>query len=500
LPEVWTTDDGPHISVRDGRFIDQDGRHVILHGINVGNKQRPYLSRHTEADYAQMNQWGFNCVRLLILWAGIEPECGKYDEEYLKQVAQRVRWAKENHLFVILDMHQDLYGEGIPGGDGAPAWATLNEGKVHSKGAVWSDAYWLSQAVQCAFDNFWANAPAPDGIPIQEHFAHAWQRVAALFADEPAVIGYDLINEPFPGTEILMVGLKVVADLPNIFGNETGANLMKLFDNRDVMSNKLSDLNNYKALLASMEPLFQTFECKKLAPMYQRVADKIRQVDRRHIIFIEPPMSANMGVTSALPPLQGPRGAPDPAQALAPHAYDIVVDTQNADDANESRMNFIFERHKERARHLNLPSLIGEWGAFYGSKNAGRVAGIYTRLFAETLVGDTYWDYSNNLRKAPFLDWLARPYPQAISGIIESYSVDREARTFSCTWMESQGENAPSVFYLPEAWFPNGWQMTLEPKDESARLEPQKGPKSAGYYCLPASNKSVKRALILKGN
>lgn len=79
----------------------------------------------------------------------------------------------------------------------------------------------------------------------------------------------------------------------------------------------------FRRLLAGVEGLFQQFERESLGPMYQRVANEIRKVDRRHILFIEPLMSANMGVPSALPPLTLADGAPDPAQALAPHAYDI---------------------------------------------------------------------------------------------------------------------------------------------------------------------------------
>jgi len=80
LPAAWSREDGPFITVKDGRFVDQDGRHVILHGANVGEKHPPYVSWHTAQDYGRMREWGFNCVRLLTVWAAIEPECRQYDE------------------------------------------------------------------------------------------------------------------------------------------------------------------------------------------------------------------------------------------------------------------------------------------------------------------------------------------------------------------------------------------------------------------------------------
>lgn len=151
------------ISVKDGRFVDAAGRHVTLHGINVGEKSKAknYLSWHGPEQFAAMREWGFNCIRLLIIWDGLEPEPGRYDDAYLSGVDKRIAWAKRNGIYVLLDMHQDLYSAKF-GADGAPLWATLDDGKPHvSQGGVWSNAYLTSKAVQTAFDNFWANTPVP---------------------------------------------------------------------------------------------------------------------------------------------------------------------------------------------------------------------------------------------------------------------------------------------------------------------------------------------------
>ena len=70
---------------------------------------------------------------------------------------------------------------------------------------MWSDANYSSPAVQAALDHFWANSGAPDGVGLQDHYARVWQFVAQRFHDEPAVIGYDLMNEPFPGKDAARV-------------------------------------------------------------------------------------------------------------------------------------------------------------------------------------------------------------------------------------------------------------------------------------------------------
>jgi len=76
-------------------------------------------------------------------------------------------------------MHQDLYS--VKYSDGAPPWATLDEGRPHQPGAVWSDAYYTSEAVQTALDHFWANRPAADGVGLQDHYARVWRHVARRF-------------------------------------------------------------------------------------------------------------------------------------------------------------------------------------------------------------------------------------------------------------------------------------------------------------------------------
>ena len=152
-----------------------------------------------QEDFKKISDWGFNVIRLGIIWDGLEPEPGVYNDSMFQCLDERIGWAGENGLYVILDMHQDLYS--VQFSDGAPDWATLTDDQPHYTGAVWSDAYLISPAVQTAFDNFWNNTPASDGVGIQDHYANLWKYIAERYADEPAVIGYDLMNEPFIGIE-----------------------------------------------------------------------------------------------------------------------------------------------------------------------------------------------------------------------------------------------------------------------------------------------------------
>ena len=42
--------------------------------------------------------------------------------------------------------------------------------------------------------------PGPGGVGLQDRYAAAWRHVAERFRDDPNVLGYDLLNEPWPGT------------------------------------------------------------------------------------------------------------------------------------------------------------------------------------------------------------------------------------------------------------------------------------------------------------
>jgi endoglycosylceramidase len=406
------------VTVSGRRFLDGSGKPLLLHGINVANKspEQGYVGDLTPEDFATIRSWGMNCVRLAIFWDGLEPQPGRIDEAYLERIARLVGWAKAAGLCVLLDMHQDLYS--VKFSDGAPAWATLDGGKPHTAGAVWSDAYYTSPAVQTALDHFWANSPAPDGVGLQDHYARVWQRVAQRFHAEPAVIGYDLMNEPFPGRDaarMLQAVMQRLSELlalrlgPQAPGPEALFALQGTPQGRRQIAVWMNDLDLFKGALEAAGPIMQEFERGRLLPMYARVRKAIREVDSQHILFLEPAMSANLGVPSALAPLRDESGRRDPQQAFAPHGYDLVTDTDSTDLISNDRVALIFRRHAEAARRLRMPMLVGEWGAYYGNPQAAATARFTIGLFQELGCGALYWAYRRELATSPLLSSLERP-------------------------------------------------------------------------------------------
>jgi endoglycosylceramidase len=309
---------------------------VILNGINHVTKVREnrYLNDGDELLFRQFRDWGFNCIRYGIFWNALEPEPGKIDEDYLKEIDKRVEWAKENNLWLILDMHQDLFSTKF--GDGGPLWATIDEGLPHVTGSLWSDAYTISPALQKSFDNFWANAPAPDGKGIQDHYINVWKILAERYAAQTSVIGFDVMNEPFMGTLSGTVMYKFLESYAQLVALQTGKVLTEKeltsmwYDETKKMEilNSLNDKEKYAYIVRSAEEAVREFEEKTLSGFYQRLRDAIREADTHHILFLEHNVFCNLGIKSGFLIPSDAQGNKDTLCAYAPHGYDLVTDTK----------------------------------------------------------------------------------------------------------------------------------------------------------------------------
>jgi endoglycosylceramidase len=179
-------------------------------------------------DLAQMRTLGFNVIRLPVNWSQIEPTAGHYNSEYLERIAQVVDWAAAQGIYSVIDMHEDNYSRftpetaplDAPGGlvgatqesgghaDGAPEWAVMASG-VPAEGVDGQGE--LNAYAESAFTSFWENRvpTAADGqqLPqgeapgpgLQDHYIGAVAAVVRTFAGDPAVAGFELMNEPLPG-------------------------------------------------------------------------------------------------------------------------------------------------------------------------------------------------------------------------------------------------------------------------------------------------------------
>ncbi|MBN2875362.1 MAG: cellulase family glycosylhydrolase [Spirochaetales bacterium] len=239
------------IKASDGWFIDEAGRKLLLRGCNLGGDcKTPYRARnelpsrdefydYESARFAgrplpeaeapehldRLARWGFNVLRLLVTWEGLEPSApGVYDEGYYDYLERIVSLAAERGLRVFIDPHQDVWSRWT-GGDGAPAWTLELVGfdirGLHRSGAAFvheeaKDPYprmlWPSNysrlACQTMFTVFFAGddfAPSLrlDGRDarsfLQGRYIDAVARLMKRLASYDAVMGIDTLNEPSDG-------------------------------------------------------------------------------------------------------------------------------------------------------------------------------------------------------------------------------------------------------------------------------------------------------------
>lgn len=477
----------PHgrINVNGQKFIDEQNREIIFNGINIVNKSPSgsFPNPVDEALLAKLKTWGINLVRLGINWSALEPEPLEYDISYIENVGKVVALLGSHGIYVMLDMHQDLYGHKFD--NGAPAWATLDDDLPHITGEIWSDAYIISPAVQKSFDSFWENREVPGGIGLQDHYALAWAQVAEYFSGNEMVVGYDIMNEPFIGSAAVDIFNELVNGLGLIYYKETGielspADATAIWSNQDKRNEILSyidDADMYAKWLMAAEPIHQKFDMEKLQPFYQRVANAIREKDKDGILFLEHGYFSNLGIRTKISGVKKPDGSPDPQCAYAPHAYDLVVDTRASANPGYERLSLIFNRLNNTKNELNIPVLLGEWGAFYGGQdeNMVAVANFNVRQIDNYGFSHAYWSYYNGLDKQPYMyKSIIRPVPRAVPGQIVDYGFN-EAGNYLLTYDQDASSQAPAIVFLPENCQINSIECSIIAKPEFKLINKRAG-------------------------
>ncbi|MCT9009204.1 glycoside hydrolase family 5 protein [Streptomyces rhizosphaerihabitans] len=310
---------------------DSAGRQVLLRGVNVNqliDYGQPDPAKGTvwpleDSDYALMARYGFDVQRLALSWSALEPKRGEFDEGYLARVRTAVDQAAAHGIHTVLDMHQDTFSKYVSatpgthcrpgatpefGNDGAPDWATLTDG-ARACGFLGRD---LAPNVQQAFTNLYDDT---DGIGTE--LAHAWGRLAAEFADDPAVAGYDLLNEPGPG------------DAPGVTSS----------------------------LL--------------LGRLYQQAITSIRAAESKaaskpsggfhHLVFFEPSILWSGLGFDTTPPVGF---ADDPLLVFSPHLYSESITMDQGLGVTLTSIEQGYTTAERTARAYGAPLWSGEWGWF----------------------------------------------------------------------------------------------------------------------------------------
>lgn len=444
------------IGIKETVFVDEKGNQIIFNGINLVNKNSSenYLPRLSPEMIRFFKSRGINLIRFGIFWNAIEPQPFAYNDEYIQKVRELVVELGNEGIYVFLDMHQDLYG--APFGEGAPEWASMGRDEPHTTGEIWSDAYILSKAVQKSFDAFWENDKTVSGIGLLDHYAMAWAKVASAFQDVETMIGYDIMNEPFIGSGAVNIYAGLLDSFTAIYNNARNETIsvedaMQIWSNVEGRFKALELLNEaiiYQKMLEPVESLHQNFEKNVLQGFYQKIADSIAQKTPDKLFFLGHGYFCNTGIPTAIEALKGHNSV------YTPHAYDLVTDTRHAESAGFERLSFIYHQIKNQGERLNVPVLIGEWGAFYGGKNKAlvKVASHSMSIMDRYGFSQTYWDYFEGLDAQPyFRKAIWRPVPVIFPGRLETYGLTDDYEYYLSGYVEN--DNKPFIsIYIPEKY------------------------------------------------
>ena len=412
-----------------GRWlVDPAGRVLILHSMNVGQscKRPPFLPWQTREEITILRAWGFDSVRYLISWEALEPQPGQYNDAYLSQVEERLAWCRQAGLRVIVDMHQDIYSVRY-GGNGAPRWACIDGGTPFQriKGA-WYLTYAAPAVIQ-AFDSFWANAPGPGGVGIQDRFVAAWQHVARRLRDDTNVIGYDLLNEPYYGSAVYPIFFSLVLQLGQELGPEVREKWQQLLTQPEgaveVAGEVVAQLHARGRLLSLLDvvsaPAMQ-FEQRSLQPFYEKLVAGIREVDPHHICFFEPAGGAasSTRLRPGLKALRDAQGRPFANTAYAPHHYDLWADLRLPDPGPTELVLPQLRRATQAGDAMNVPTWFGEWGGPSAySPGASEMVLAHLDGFDALFCGWAWWQYGRDFSKLSFRHLLSRPHAETIAGM-----------------------------------------------------------------------------------
>jgi endoglycosylceramidase len=404
--------------------VDEYNREWLFRGMNaritdildLAPEWEVTTAPYDEQDAQDMTRMGFNLFRLCISWSGVEPEEGHFDEEYLKRIDEVVALARDAGIYVLIDFHTDGYSKYI-GDDGAPEWAHFPP--VRNVGDKTPQEDWV--LVYLTYQAFFANIQN-----LHDRFLPAWKHVAARYADQPNVVGFEVMNEP--------------------------------------------------------RTLYFPIFMEQMWAFYRKAATALREVDMRHTLWLEPDVVRNF--TLRAPVLEVP--FPDENVVYAPHVYPNLNGSAGMyfETVDEwiAALTETFDLIVLEGASWGGATLINEWGSSLRNADyAPSMNEAIQKLADKRSLGLAYWlwkekgansaglfDYDNETeswteRTGPAIDALIRPSVIAVPGRLHGQSFDRITKRLEILFKADGGEGPPLLF-LPKRHFPGSFRVELNGK------------------------------------
>jgi endoglycosylceramidase len=426
-----------------GRWMTDDkDRVVVIHGVNMPSKwapaNYPAALNFDDDDAALLAASGMNAVRLTVERYAVEPKAGQFDDAYTAHVQSTVQLLARYGIRSLIDFHQDEWGP-VFFDNGFPDWMTMTDGLPNAYQVGFPAQYFLNPALNRAFDHFWANDVGPSGRHLQDDDTDILARVAGQLKGESGVMGYEVMNEPWPGTQY-----------PTCVVPAVGCPVF--------------DRGAYSAY-------------------YAKIIPKIRAADPNRLVWYEPLTTFNEGVpTSVTPPKDhnlgfafhdytgcgeyegaAPKGSPEPPNTLCqPFDENVMTNAESHSTATGSAL-------------LNT-----EFGAYSDTTGIAHQLDV----FDQHMMPWMFWSYTNyvvavatdgslqpasgtNVNQA-MVGALARPYPQLVSGTPAGWSFDSTSKAFSLRYSPRRANGNGSFppeseteIAVPPVEYPGGYTPTV---------------------------------------
>ena len=444
------------------RFTDDKGRERVFSGVNyvykgVETDENGVIHfRHplTDGVLQGLAEKGVNIMRLGFTWAGIEPVMTQYNLTYLDEIKEVVNRCAKYGIYVFLDWHQDLYTAYRRCGDGAPKWATLYGAKPVKTHIIWAEGYFYDRKLMKNFDAFWNNVEV-HSRGLRDRFCDMLRFTVRYFKDCENVMGYDVFNEPYPGTlggKVFRSFLKNGVETFLLSGNIDRKGLIANAKKKDVMAmlSVADDPKVYHGVIDPSEKRLKKFDTGLYYDFIKAAAEAIRQETDTGVIFMENSYFSNTGIPCHTPHVTYDNGEKEKYLAFAPHGYDITVDTPLTNKASPHRVDIIFNEHRRKQLKMGIPVLVGEWGGMVPGGEEYPALEHLIDLFDSNGWSQTYWHYLDDMKNTKIMGILSRPYPQAVAGHIKKYRYDRKNDVFDLSYTGSAEIHTPTVIYLPK--------------------------------------------------
>lgn len=418
-----------------GRWItDAQGRVLIIHGMNWVKKTPPLdpqSSGFGDNDIAWLAANGFDGLRLGVEPYGLEPQPGVFDDTYVNQLVALARKLASASVFPLIDFHEDDYGPAF-NDNGFPLWMTQDDGLPHQPDCGFGCSQFVMLAMNRAWDHFWANDLALNGIGLQDNFAIQTAYIARAMASIDGLLGYEYLNEPWPGTQWPLCI------------NPLGCPL---------------------------------FDQNTLTPFNNKIGRAIRAEDTRHAIYQEPLVTFNDGLATSIGALN------DTNAGFAFHIYCLLAGSDQPSEMPGGAQvcpvleELAFANADAHSAKTGEALLMTEFGATPALEVVSRITAAADAHMTSWL----WWEYAEGTGLDPksdppdakadqnVLDLLIRAYPRLVSGTPLSWSFDPAANSFTFEYSTQRADGggafangAITEIFVPQRHYPHGYKVSIQ--------------------------------------